>query len=702
MRALWLVLWLCLAPAWAAAQGVATLVADTVTVRGEAQLVATGNVQAFYQGATLSAAQITYDRASDRLIIEGPIFLRDADGVILTAERGELDPQFENGLLRGARLVLDQQLQLAANQISRVEDGRYSVLTRTVATSCQVCGTRAPLWEIRAANVIHDTTERQLYFEDASLHVRGVPIFWLPRMRLPDPTLDRATGFLVPSLRTTDELGLGIKLPYFIRLGDSRDLTLTPYLGTRTRTLEARYRQAFLSGDIEINAAISRDDLLPDTWRSYFQADGRFDVGRDFRLTFNAQAVSDADYLLAYGISDQDRLPSSLRLERVGAFDLFQAEGTYFASLRGDEVDSSLPPVVLNFSVEKRVVPPLFGGVLTLGYSGDALNRTRDGQPDTARDVARIGASGRWYRDWIGPGGLLLSAETDLQLDYYALADDPAFDSGFRVGPAAAVTLRWPLVRHGAGGTAQVIEPVVSFGWSDSVGITAPNEDGTLAELDEGNLFALTRTPGNDAREVGTRLNVGLSWTGVGRGGHEANLLIGRIYQSQAQLAYSPASGQSTATSDWLLAAGFDTPAGFGMTLRTLLDDELTFNKTETRLDWANDFVDIAAAYVWLPQDPSRDRDAAASEWRLDSAVQVTPSWQLRTDARYDVGLDYLAQAGVGAQWRNECVTVDLSVDRRYTSFTDTDPVTSFEFSVNLTGFSTGRSDAGPTGQCRP
>ena len=47
-------------------------------------------------------------------------------------------------------MVLDQQLQLAAAQIDRV-DGRYTQLTRAAATSCQVCAAiAAPLWQIRA------------------------------------------------------------------------------------------------------------------------------------------------------------------------------------------------------------------------------------------------------------------------------------------------------------------------------------------------------------------------------------------------------------------------------------------------------------------------------------------------------------------------------------------------------------------------
>ena len=257
---------LCL-PSLASAQGAATLVADTVSIVGQNQLVADGNIEVFYDGTRLSAAQIVFDRSTDRLIITGPIFIQTADGTLLTADQATLDPKLENGILRGARLVLDQQLQLAANQIDRAE-GRYSQLYKVAVTSCQVCGTRAPLWQIRAKQVVHDEEAQQLYFTNMQFLIRGVPVFWLPKLRLPDPTLDRATGLLIPSLRTTDQLGTGLKLPYYIRIGDSRDLKLTPYLAAKTTTLEARYRQAFLNGDIVINAAAS-DDTLVSGARSY-------------------------------------------------------------------------------------------------------------------------------------------------------------------------------------------------------------------------------------------------------------------------------------------------------------------------------------------------------------------------------------------------------------------------------------------------
>ena len=157
------------------------------------------------------------------------------------------------GILTSARLVLNQQLQLAASKMMRVA-GRYTALQTVTASSCKVCkGDPTPLWEIRARRVVHDEVERQIYFDRAQFRLAGVPVLYIPRLRMPDPTLKRATGFLMPTIRTTSDLGTGIKLPYFIVLGKSADLTLTPYLTTKqSETLGLRYRQAFALSLIHI------------------------------------------------------------------------------------------------------------------------------------------------------------------------------------------------------------------------------------------------------------------------------------------------------------------------------------------------------------------------------------------------------------------------------------------------------------------
>ena len=104
-----------------AAQNAATLVADQISVTSSGDLEARGNVEAFFEGTRLSASGIVYDLGTDRIFIEGPILIRLEDGTVFTADQADLGPRLENGLLLGARMVLDRQLQFAANQIERSE-----------------------------------------------------------------------------------------------------------------------------------------------------------------------------------------------------------------------------------------------------------------------------------------------------------------------------------------------------------------------------------------------------------------------------------------------------------------------------------------------------------------------------------------------------------------------------------------------------
>ncbi|MEO0752396.1 MAG: LPS-assembly protein LptD, partial [Pseudomonadota bacterium] len=74
----------------------AVLVADDVYLEGNERLVATGNVEAIYNGQRLQAEGIIYDRASDRLILTGPIVIQQGDESFILASSAELDQDLEN------------------------------------------------------------------------------------------------------------------------------------------------------------------------------------------------------------------------------------------------------------------------------------------------------------------------------------------------------------------------------------------------------------------------------------------------------------------------------------------------------------------------------------------------------------------------------------------------------------------------------
>lgn len=677
----------------------AVLVADSLRVEGRNRLVADGHVEAFFEGNRISARRIIYDRIKDQLIIEGPITLDDGKTTVVLADHAELDARLENGLLMGARMIMDERVQIAATQINRV-GGRYSQLYKVAATSCRVCDSATPpLWQIRAEKTTHDSEARQLYFENAQLRVLDVPIFWLPRLRLPDPTQDRATGFLIPKLKQNSQLGLGLKIPYFIRMGDHRDLTLTPYVSPQTRTLELRYRQAFQNGRISFSGALS-DDSLQTKARGYLFGKGHFDMARNYQLDFNIQAVSDRTYLLDYDYSDMDRLKSDLTLSRVSRDEYVRAALINFQTLREGENNSELPTIFAEGTYEKRYYPKGLGGIAKVTLEAHSHYRYSD-TLDLGRDVNRASAALDWQRTWTLPAGIRAELKAGVALDGFELNQTSGVDHDTMITPQSSLTLRWPMMTSTARGASHILEPMAMIGWVGGSPLSVPNEESTRVEFDEGNLLSLSHFPSYDRRERGSAAALGLSWTRLGPRGGSSTLVLGQVFRDAANPEFSYSSGLSGKASSLLVAGQLQGANGLNFSARGVFDKGLQASKAEARAGWQTPTAGFGASYVWLGPDLAEDRTETVSEWLLDGYYRVSRHWTGSAGWRYDVAGDNLAEASLGLTYRNECVDVNLSLSRRYTSSTILEPSTSLDFTVNLTGFSAGKTDQSYTRSCR-
>lgn len=693
----------------AAAQDQASLVADSLAITGEDVLVAEGSVEVFFQGRRLRATSISYDRAADRLTIEGPIVLTDSAGSFILADQADLSADLTEGVLRSARLVLNRQLQLAATEVQRIGN-RYTKLGRTVASSCRVCdGDGAPVWEIRARRVIHDTEERQIYFDRAQLRIAGVPVVLIPRLRMPDPTLRRATGFLMPTLRSSTGLGTGIRVPYFIRIGDSRDLTLTPFVSNRgARTLDLRYRQAFRTGRIEFNGAVSRDRIRPGETRFYGTFDGQFRLPGDFGLSLRAETISDGAYAFDYDIFERDTLYNQIAIARGRRDEWISGRLIHNWSAREGAVNGALPSVLGDFLWVRRAAVPGVGGIGTLTFEAHSHLRTSDLDIDTdgdgiaqGRDMARATLRAGWRRELLFGPGLQTIALAEAQLDSYQIRQDAALGGRINRSTAGAgLELRWPLVRAEAGGAMQVIEPVAQVIWSTPRPRAVPNEDSLLSEFDEGNLFDTRRFPGNDAVERGRRTTVGLSWTRVAPSGATVALAFGQVMRDQAEMRFSAASGLAGRQSDLLAVLRYAPRPGFDLTARGAIGKGASLTKGEVRLDLDRPGYALASSYVWLRADPAEGRTGRVSEILFDGRYDLTEAWTAQLAGRYDLAAGRTASASLGLGWRNECLKVDLSLSRRFTSSTSVAPRTDFGLSVELLGFG-GASAPGPARACR-
>ena len=274
-------------------------------------------------------------------------------------------------------------------------------------------------------------------------------------------------------------------------------------------------------------------------------------------------------------------------------------------------------------------------------------------------------------------------------IDTVAVTDDAVLDSeATRFTPYSSLTFRLPMARRTSAGATQVLEPILQIGWRDISGDEIPNEASNISEFDQGNLLSLSRFPEDDAREDGLSLVYGLNWSHFARDGKQASFSVGQVLRQDPPEGFTATSGLDRASSSFLLAGQYRINDSLGLTARGLLDTDLTISKAEFRGEWHAERVDLSGSYLWLQADSEEDRDSETAELWLDGTYQLDSAWSAAANLRYDVNDGRATRAGLGFEYSNECVTLNLSVNRRYTSTTSVEPQTDFGFTLSLNGFS--------------
>ena len=135
--------------------------------------------------------------------------------------------------------------RIFANSVS-IDESTTSV-QKGVLTYCKFReNDKCPPWELRAKKIKHNSSKKTVYYDSAVLKIYDFPIFYFPKFSHPDPTVDRRSGFLIPTFANSNNMGVGIDIPYFWNISKDKDITFTPRFQASNEPLYlAEYRQDF-------------------------------------------------------------------------------------------------------------------------------------------------------------------------------------------------------------------------------------------------------------------------------------------------------------------------------------------------------------------------------------------------------------------------------------------------------------------------
>ncbi|MCE7029732.1 LPS-assembly protein LptD [Jiella avicenniae] len=370
------------------------LAADTVNYDTRNDVVtATGGVQIDYGEYKLVARRLIYNQKTRRLIAVGDVELKEPDGNLIYADQIDVTDDFRDGFIEALRLETPENTRFAAAQA--VRGNGATTFERGVYTACEPCREnpeRAPLWQIKARRIIWDEKEKVIRYYGAQFELFGAPIAYLPYFQSADPTVKRQSGFLAPEFRTSSDLGYGVRVPYFMVLNDSADVTVAGTYYTKQGFLaEAEYRQAFDNGMFTLKTAgiIQQDrgtfdDDTPDYAnkdRGMIGSTGKFALSDRWTFGWDVLVESDQNFANTYdiaGYSDGKRV-SEVYLTGLGERSYFDLRAQKFQYQSDDDGLSRQQPYVLPSLDYERIEPEsLFGGELKLTANLASIHRNED------------------------------------------------------------------------------------------------------------------------------------------------------------------------------------------------------------------------------------------------------------------------------------------------------------------------------------
>ena len=659
------------------------------------RVIVRGAVQINYGGYQMVAQQVEYSQKTGRIIATGEIELIEPGGNKVYADQMDVTDDFGNGFIERLRVETTDLTKLAAVTGER-RNGEEMILNNAVYTACTPCATDPnykSLWHVKAQRIVQNGKTHTIRMENAKFELFGKPILYLPVLEVPDQTIKRKSGFLIPKFGYTQKLGAGVSIPYYWAISPYMDATVTATGLTRQGfLLQGEFRQRFENGEHILTMAgisqMNRSSFTSDTVdaeetnRGMIGSKAKFDINPRWTFGWDVLVQSDNNFAKTYELStfDGTTFTNQVYLSGLGKRNSFDARAFYF-----DIQDADLNSLAENKQAVAQVLDysythpePVLGGELTADINLTNVNRNREdeliipGVVDRFRGLEgtyqRLTADLEWKRNFIVPGGLsltpILAARGDLIGS--SMADPgPGYTGDFNSDDAATrrmltagIDARYPILLT-TDYSSHIIEPIAQIFArpNEQYAGGLPNEDAQSFVFDATSLFDRDKFSGYDRIEGGTRANLGVRYTGALGNGYSLRAIAGQSFHlggvnsfaSDDLVKAGANSGLETDRSDYVTMIGIDAPSGLTASFSGRFDEKsLDMRRADATLGYQGIYWQSAVTYTSIQAQPLYGLTTDQDEIQTAAAYKFADYWSVFGSVTYDLNSNVVTRNGIG------------------------------------------------------
>lgn len=549
---------------------------------------------------TIEAPKIEYNAKSSEIKTTGNTKITNTSGQKITLVDSYISNKGANAAGSDIELWLGENVHVTADSILREDE--YTISKGATFTACYGCDEFGNIWEISTTKITHDMTDHMMRFHNAVFWAYGIPVFWSPFLGIPDPSIKRKSGILLPDFNSTNNMGTQFNLPVYIALSNTHDMTvILSYLTNENPLFQLEHRLNAPHSQYRTRGSFTRNKDGENRWHIF--NDDIIEMGEHVRTTIYLERASDKTYLQKYGFyGDQPYLDSGAKIELFLDTGYAVADAHIFQELRSSrtQVSGDILPNIRGVFQTK----PLFNETY-MSLNADILGISGSGTSSQ-----RVIGDARITSPWTLWGGNRITASLSTRYDVYNFSNtemiDGDIESGLKSRFLPSGYVEWSLPMMKVGSTwKQVIEPRARLTVMEDLSNAAytMNNDSAGALLSDATLFSNNRFSGLDLWENGTFADYGIRWAAFDDDKNNIEVFFGQSYDFANRPDTDPNSGFHNGASDYVGRIQYENNKWLKLGTRfRFAEEDMSLRHTETSAKIGTSRNHLNIGHIWAEQ----------------------------------------------------------------------------------------------------